>query len=165
MQKRKFLLTILIILIILLYTLSCYCYATNESDARLAILTSEERVVGCYRKALEVEKRDVNISSLLTDMNNAGFFLSKAHSYYKIGNYSEAIYYAELVKEKLALFDAKVNDLESYHHFLKKQAFNNAAIYVVIRVFLVIFVNFLFWRYIKDRYIQIVLKMKPKINE
>jgi competence protein ComGC len=77
--------------------------ALNETgaDAKTAIAEAQEVIINCYAAALDAENSGANITQLLSAPNEAGMFLSKANLAYSEGNFSSAVYFANLARTQL----------------------------------------------------------------
>ncbi|NWG11514.1 hypothetical protein HXY33_07220 [Candidatus Bathyarchaeota archaeon] len=76
----------------------------TEEDAKTAIEDAQENLIDCYTAAVDAEKSGANITELLSVLNEAGMFLSKASFAYSEGNFSSAVYFANLTRTNLEGF-------------------------------------------------------------
>jgi hypothetical protein len=72
-----------------------------EADAKAAIADAQEVVINCYEAALDAEESRATITQLISVINEAGTYLSKAYLAYSEGNFSSAVYFANLTRISL----------------------------------------------------------------
>lgn len=72
-----------------------------ESDAVFAIGGAEEKIVLCYDAVAEADAAGANVTALLSTLNRAGEFLSRAELSYRIGDFDSAVIYADQSQDEL----------------------------------------------------------------
>lgn len=136
----------------------------REDVVASALTDTEEVLASAYQAVLEAEEAGANVSSLLVQLNEAGGLLAQGHMAYRLGDFDEAVNFAELssgvgihVKdEALKLKDLALGESLQHLYF--------TAVGSVIFCVLIVFGSFLVWRVFKRRHYQRVLRMKPEVS-
>jgi len=139
--------------------------AITPSEAYEALTNAEENLASSYVYVAEAEHAGANISELLTRLVYAGELLAEAKNSYSIGDYERAY--------SLAInCSSTVNDVASEASDLKlkaEEAYDERLMFtagISSAGLSVLFVLSLFaWRFLRKRYVERVLKMKPTLED
>jgi hypothetical protein len=121
-------------------------FGLAESDAASAISTAEEKVLLCYDAVAEADAAGANVTALLSTLNTAGEFFSRAELSYRMGDFDSAVSYADQSQDELDGFVVEAEALtdiavqESYLGFLVVVGSAGGAVGVVCGGFAVWFV-------------------------
>ena len=157
---------VILILIFILYSVLPFsARGVNCREFSATISEAEQAVAAGFEAALDAEQAGANVSSLLVRLNEGGEFLTAARMAFEDGNYSEADRLSGLSSEVAA-------QVESEALILKVEAANVAAnkdrLYLAssaVAIIVVVFATLLGYRFVKKRYFERLLKMKPEVNE
>lgn len=141
------------------------CFAADKAAADEALIDAENDLVSAYVAVAEAEQVGVNASELLAELKFAGNLLANAYNTYRVGDYDKAYSYAMNCSDR-------VNGIASEAAGLKLEAekayserlFATAA--VSSAGLSLLFVLSLFsWRFLKRRYFERILGMKPEVGK
>jgi hypothetical protein len=76
-------------------------FGLAESDAASAISAAEEKILLGYDAAAEADAAGANVTTLLSTLNTAGEFLSRAEVSYRVGDFDSAVSYADQSQDEL----------------------------------------------------------------
>ena len=138
--------------------------AASSSEAQDAISRAESKVISAYKSVLEAENVGANVSSLLFRLNNSSMLLSKAQMQYRIGNFSEAVGFADQCYDSLNGIETEVNGLRDNAIMDRKQRMLISAVGSTLAISAVIFASVFGWRFFKDKFHKRVLEMKPEVQ-
>jgi len=138
--------------------------AASSEEAQVAIGTAESRMSTAYESVLEAERAGANVSSLLLRLNNGSALLSKAQMQYRIGNFSEAVDFANQCFDSLNGIENEANELRDSAVIERKQRMLISAVGSTFAIGAVFYAGFFGWRFFKDKYCKRVLKMKPEVQ-
>jgi uncharacterized membrane protein len=139
-------------------------FAVSSDDAQAAINSAESKVISVYKSVLEAEKAGANVSSLLVKLNNGSALLSKAQMQYRIGNFSEAVNFANQCYDSLSGIETEADDLRDSAVMLRKQGMLISAVGSTLAISAVLYVSIFGWRFFKEKYSKRVLGMKPEVQ-
>lgn len=139
-------------------------FAVSSDDAQVAISRAESKMSLVYKSVLETENAGANVSSLLVKLNNGSALLSKAQVQYRIGNFSEAISFANQCYDSLNGIETEANDLRDTAAVLRKQGMLISAVGSVFAISAVLYGSIFGWRFFKKKYSKRVLEMKPEVQ-
>ena len=117
-----------------------------------------------YKSVLEAEKTGANVSSLLYKLNNGSTMLSEAYMQYRIGNFSEAVNFANQSFNYLDGIESEANSLRDNTVMERNQRILTSAVVSALAVGAVLFAGIFGWRFFKDKYYKRSLKMKPEVQ-
>jgi hypothetical protein len=139
-------------------------FAVSSDEAQAAISRAESRMSLVYRSVLEAEKAGANVSSLLVKLNNGSALLSKAQMQYRIGNFSEAVSFADQCYDSLNGIETEADGLRDNAIMDRKQRMLISAVGSTLAISAVIFVSVFGWRFFKDKFHKRILEMKPEVQ-
>jgi hypothetical protein len=113
---------------------------------------------------LEAEGAGANVSSLLVELNNGSALLSKAQMQYRIGNFSEAVSFADQCYDSLNGIETEANGLRDNASMDRKQRMLISAVGSTLAISAVIFASVFGWCFFKSKYCKQVLEMKPEVQ-
>ena len=157
---------VILILIFILYSVLPFsARGVNCREFSATISEAEQAVAAGFEATLDAEQAGANVSSLLVRLNEGAEVLAAARMAFEDGNYSEA--------DRLSGLSSEVGaQVESDALILKAEATNVAAgryrLYLAgsaVAIIVVVFATLLGYRFIKKRYLERLLKMKPEVNE
>jgi hypothetical protein len=153
-----------------LFFLLSFCILTSsafgvESDqAWTAIDRADSAIASAYQAVLEVEEAGANASGLLKDLDFGAEALAKANILYRIEDFDEAVYFAELCYDSVVEVTAEANRLRDLAVTERKQRLLLTSLTSTFGVGFVILGGILGWRLFKRWYYRRVLKMRPDLN-
>jgi len=101
---------VLLLVFAVLFVSPALCY--NEHEAKAAVEATESKVSSCYGTVFEAEKAGANVSNLLSVLNEAGWFLSKAKLAYSQGDFDSAVAFADNCSSRLDGIVAQAESLK-----------------------------------------------------
>jgi hypothetical protein len=141
-----------------------YVSAASSSEAQDAINRAESKIGLAYKSVLEAEGAGANVSSLLVNLNNSSTLLSKAQMQNRIGNFSEAVSFANQCYDSLNGIETEADDLRDSAVMLRKQRMLISAVGSISAIGAVLFGSIFGWRFFKSKYCKQVLEMKPEVQ-
>ena len=138
--------------------------AASSSEAQDAINRAESKIGLAYKSVLEAEGAGANVSSLLVKLNTGSALLSKAQMQYRVGNFSEAVSFANQCYDSLNGIETEADDLRDSAVMLRKQRMVISAVGSVFAVGAVCYASVFGWRFFKSKYCNRVLEMKPEVQ-
>ena len=138
--------------------------AASRDDSQTAIKIAESRLSLVYKTVLEAEKAGANVSSLLYKLNNGSAMLSEAYMQYQIGNFSEAVNFANQSSNYLNGIESEANNLRDNTVMERNQRILTSTVVSALAVGAVLFAGVFGWRFFKDKYYKRSLKMKPEVQ-
>lgn len=137
----------------------------DDAVAAAAISEAENSLVFGFEDVLEAEYVGADISGLLERLDEAGVLLADAKMHYRNGNYSGAVYFAELVSGSLVGLEDEAVGLANSVAVERGQMISWIVAGSVVGFCCVAFIGLWGWGYVRDLYIQKVLEMKPEVKE
>jgi len=134
-----------------------------EDVASSTIESAELAVDVAYDAVLEAEGAGANVSGLLNELNDGAEALSKAYISNRVGNFDDAVYFADLCSDLVAGMEAEANELREVAIIDRNQGLLLTSFGSVLAVVCVFCGGFFGWRFFKSRYHRRVLKMKPEV--
>ena len=125
--------------------------AATQTDAALALASSQSLLVNCYNAAKAAEARGANITVLQVALNAAGGSLSNAELAYSNGDYNSAINYAYQAQSALSNFVSEANALKASGGHQQSQGL---VIFVgsIVGAFVVVGAGYVVWLRLKKKY-------------
>jgi len=138
--------------------------ALGVEDVALSAIESAELAVDlAYDAVLEAEGAGANVSGLLNELNDGAEALSKAYVSNRIGDFDDAIYFADLCYDLVAGIEAEANELREVAVIDGNQRLLLTSFGSVLAVVCICCGGFFGWRFFKSRYHRRALKMKPEV--
>ena len=88
------------------------CFGLSGEDASLVISAAEGKVVVCYEAVSAAQEAGANVSGLLSVLDEAGWFLSRAKLAYSQGDFDSAVAYADNCTSRLNGFLEQAESLK-----------------------------------------------------
>ena len=129
-----------------------FSYASTESDASLALAQAQQRIEVCYSAAADAAKAGANVTSLLSDLDDAGQLLSNASLAFQNGDYDSAYSLAVQSNSTLVGFEANATSLKNTAVQQGNWVFWVDIVGSTVGTFVVIFGGVLLWFYLKKQY-------------
>lgn len=165
LRFRFVLVFVALVLVIISGCARLYVFGSNQDDAATVVAVAESELADCYGAVLEAERVGANVSDLLARLNVGAGFLAEAELCYRSGNFSGAVYFAELVIENLDGLIGEAGELYSSVAFERGQESSWVVGVSVVGVFVVVLLGFFGWGYVKGFYVRLVLRMKPEVSD
>jgi len=124
----------------------------SQAEAASALVTSDNAVFSAYQAVSKANEAGASVSSLLVRLNDAGWFLSRAQTAFKSGDFDSALESAAQCQEKLNGFAADADALKEnaiYEHYM--DFWVNVAGSIVGAVSIVC-VSLISWFFLKRKY-------------
>jgi hypothetical protein len=140
--------------------------ATNGADAAAsAINQGEDTVVVAYEAVLDAEHAGANVTGLLAQLNEAGALLAEAQVAFRLGDFDEAVRFADLAAEIGEEVTRKAQEvaLGAYGSTVTGSWLTITG--SLVGVVAVGFGSFWGWRVFKRRYYQRVLRMQLEVAQ
>jgi len=124
----------------------------SQDQAASALANAEQAVTSSYQAVLKAEDSGANVSSLLVRLNEAGWFLARAHLAYDSGDFDSTLGFATQSQDKLNDFVAEANALretaiqEYYMDFIVN------IVGSILGAIGVVCVGFVVWFFLKRKY-------------
>ena len=134
-----------------------------EEVALSAIESAELAVNVAYEAVLDAEGAGANVSGLLDELNDGAEALSKAYISNRVGNFDDAVYFANLCYDLVGGIEVEANELRDVAASERSQRLLLTSFGSVFAVFCVFCGGFFGWRFFKNRYHRGALKMKPEV--
>ncbi len=138
-------------------------FGVEGNEAWTAIDTADSAVASAYQAVLEAEEAGANVSGLLKELNFGAEALAKANTLYRIENFDEAVYFADLGYDSIVEVMAEADGLRNLAVAERKQRLLLTSLASAFEVGFVVLCGFFGWRQFKKRYFRGVLKMKPEV--
>jgi uncharacterized protein YfcZ (UPF0381/DUF406 family) len=125
---------------------------------------AEQTIAAGFEAALDAEQAGANVSSLLAKLNEGADYLSAARMAFEYGNYSEADQLSDLSREVGAQVESEALILRTE---ASNAAVNKYRLYLVssaVAIVIVLLATLLGYRFLKKRYFEHLLKMKPEVE-
>jgi len=137
----------------------------DEEIAHSAILEAQNGLVSVYDTLLMAEKAEGNVSVFLSMVNEVGDDLADAEMCYRDGNFSGAIYFAQLAYDKLTSLESEIAVSVNTLEVERGQQVSLIVASSVFGIFLVILIGFLGWDSVEESYCRKISKMRPEVNK
>ncbi len=118
-----------------------------------------------YEAVLDAEHVGTDVTGLLAQLNEAGALLAEAHVAFRLGDFDEAVRFADLAADigEDVTHEADALRLEFYGSTVTGSWL--AIIGSLVGIVAVMFGSFWGWRVFKRRYYQRVLRMQPEVAQ
>ena len=138
--------------------------ALDVEDVALSAIESAESAIGlAYEAVLEAEGAGANVSGLLDELNDGAEALSKAYMSNRVGDFDDAVYFADLCCVLVGGIEAEANVLRDVVAAERTHRLLLSTLGSVLAVVCIFYGGFLGWRFFKSRYHRRALKMKPEV--
>lgn len=138
-------------------------FSSEEAVAEESMSEAESVVVSAYRAVLEAEKVGANVTILLSQLNDAVSYLSKAYMSYRMGNLEDASHSANLCVDVGKEIEMEALGLRDEAEKESSRSLVNVLILSGIGVFSVLCVSAAGWGIFKKLYFKRILKLKPEV--
>lgn len=161
---KKALCTSCLVLFIALSLLVNSCFAIDKAEAESALAKAESDLSAGYAAVAEAERAGANVAELLARLRLGGKLLAEAMNAYKIGDYERAYSFAVNCSETVANIVYEAFDLKKLaeEDYSERLLFNAEISSVGLSILLVL--SLFGWRFLKEKYFKLVLKMKPELE-
>jgi hypothetical protein len=149
-MKFVFILVLLLLVVPLGYV--SVCRAASESDARAAVSGAQQRINTCYKAAADAVKAVADVSGLVSVLNDAGSFVSRAQLALGQGDFDSASTLAHLCEERLVGFEDGAVDLKSSAVQAGFLDFVFNVVGSAVGSVVVVLVGFVVWYFLRKRY-------------
>jgi len=113
LSNVRFITTIFLLLAVFAVLFAPPVLGYSENEAKTAVKAAESEVLTCYDAAFEAEKAGANVSMLLSVLDEAGWFLSKAKLAYSEEDFDSAVSFANECQSRLNDFVDQATSLRS----------------------------------------------------
>lgn len=138
--------------------------AETEETALSAIGSAESVMESAFEVVLEAEEAGADVSGLLEELNDGAEALSKAHMFYRVGRYDDAVYFADLCYGLVDGIETRVDELQSAAVTQRRYDLYLTSLSSVVAVGFVCGVGFFGWRFFRERCRRKILEMKPEVG-
>lgn len=137
----------------------------DEAAAEAAASRARRDLAAAYAAVLEAENAGANVSSYLPGLNVAGAYLVLAELCYRDGNFSGAVYFADLVSDGVAGMEGEVAELAHAAADARGQALYWTVAGSIVGVAVVVLAGFVSWGRVRAWYVRRLLKAKPEVAD
>jgi hypothetical protein len=138
--------------------------ALDVEEVALSTIEGAELAVDlAYEAVLEAEGAGANVSGLLVELNDCSEALSEAYMSNRIGNFDDAIYFADLCSDLVEGIEAEANELRDVAASERNQRLLLNTLGSVLAVGCILYGGFFGWRFFESLYHWWVLKLKPEV--
>ena len=137
---------------------------SGAGDLALSVIKRAESTVDvAYQAVLEAEKAGADVSSLLDKLNLGAEALSEAYMSDRVGDFDDAVYYADLCYDLVGGVETEANILRDAAAAEQTQRTFLASLSSVVAVGCIFFGGLFGWRFFKGWYYQRFSQMKPEV--
>jgi hypothetical protein len=161
-ERFVYALTLFFILSLVLPFSAC---GVSGQEVTATISDAEQTIGFGFKAVLDAEQAGANVSSLLVKLNEGAELLSRARMAFEDGNLDEAARLSGLSSEVGSQVESEAKALEVE---AGNAAVNRFWLYLgssALAMVVVVLVTFLGYRFLKRRYFEHLLEMKPKVEE
>ncbi|MCW4045322.1 MAG: hypothetical protein NWE94_07395 [Candidatus Bathyarchaeota archaeon] len=136
--------------------------ALSAEETSAAINQAENDLTSAYTAVVEAETAGADVSALLNPLQSAGAFLSQAYVAFKTADYERA---HVLAAECARTLGGVAEDAATLKANAEKARFNKLLLSAVVSsvgLILFLFIGLLGWKFLKKRYINQALNLKPE---
>jgi len=138
--------------------------ALDAEEVALSTIEGAELAVDlAYEAVLEAEGVGANVSGLLVELSDGVEALSRAYMSGRVGNFDDAIYFADLCYDLVEGIEAEANELRDAAVVDRNQRFLLTSFGSALAVAGIFCGGFFGWRFFKSKYHRNALKMKPEV--
>lgn len=158
---------IVVLFILFAFGSSFFAHGTfglDGEDVALSVIGRAELAMGlAYEAVLEAEGTGANVSGLLDKLNDGAEALSKAYMSHRVGNFDDAVYFANICCNLVGGIEAEANELRDVAAAERNQRLLLNTLGSVLALACIFYGAFYGWRFFKTWYCRRVLKMKPEV--
>lgn len=137
--------------------------AETEETALSAIGSAESVMESAFEMVLEAEGAGADVSGLLEELDDGAEALSKAHMFYRVGRYDDAVYFADLCYGLVDGIETRAGELQVAATVQRRYDLYLTSLSSIIAVGFVCGGGFFGWRHFRERYRRKILKMRPEV--
>lgn len=138
---------------------------SNREITISSISEAEQSMAEAYEAVLDAERVGANVSSLLVRLNDGAGLLSEAHMAFEVGDFEEAVRFAELSSEVAWEVGGEAEWLEVEANTVGVSRSRWFILASFLGVSFVIVANLLGYEYFKRRYYRQLSKMRPRVRQ
>ena len=164
-MNRKCMLTFLLLLSVINACSfgSCFVLAqTDQPDASLQ--TANIAVNQAFNSVLSAEKAGANVTSLLTQLNDANGLLAQAENAYRTGDYNGAVNDASAVLPIAQQVNTAAQTAKETAQASVRNSFWSTLAATIVAAVVFVLALFFVWRLIKRNYIRNLSEAKPEVT-
>ena len=140
--------------------------AKSDQEAASSVITAAENAItSAYDAFTEAERVGANVSGLFVRLNDAAELLSEAHMAFEVGDFEEAVRFAELSSEVGREAESEAEWLEVEANNAGVNRSRSSIVRSVLGVSVVIVASLLGYEYFKRRYYRRLLKMRSRVEQ
>jgi hypothetical protein len=148
----KIVLVVLLLLMLAPLSFTAVCQGAGESDARAAVTEAQQRISTCYDAAADAAKAGANVTGLLSILDSAGAFLSKAELALQKGDFDTASTSVLQCGESLTGFEAVASGLKGSASNARSMDFAVNIVGSSVGAILVVVLGFVVWHLLRKKY-------------
>jgi len=141
------------------------CFAADRATTDEALVDAESDLVSAYVTVGEAEQVGANVSELLVKLKSAGDLLADAYNVYRQGDYDKACSYAMNCSYGVNGIASEATGLKSDAEASYSERLFVTAAVSSVGLSLLFVLSLFGWRFLKKRYLQGILKMKPEVRK
>lgn len=160
-------LPVLVLAAILLICLSgCFsAYGSGQTEASGKMADADHAIMNAFGAVVEAEKAKANVTDLVLRLDSAGALLAKAETAFRVGDYGNATVWAQQSLEQVQGVESEAQSLKSDAEIAGQNQLIITGAFSSIGVVLLLAVGLFGWRYLKNRFVRNVMKMKPEVAQ
>ena len=161
-RLAKLVLPALAVLLFMALTLRCSVYAYTMDEASVKIAEADNSVRQAFAAVSDAANAGANVSILAFRLDEAGRLLAEASTAYRIGDYGNATLFAE---QSLGSLDGIVQEAGSFKATAESERLGQlgwTASFSSVSLSLLFVAGLFGWRFVRKRYFESALKMKPE---
>jgi len=138
---------------------------SSHREVAATVNDAEQAIAVGFEAALDAEQAGANVSSLLVKLYEGAELLSVARMAFEDGDYDEAARLSGLSSEVSAQVESEALILKVE---ARNAAFNKYQLYLAgsaVAIVIVVIATLLSYRFLKKRYLEHTLKMKPEVEK
>ena len=142
---------------------TCFVFAqTEQSESKMQ--AANNAVNQAFNAVSDAEKASANITSLITQLNDAACLLAQAENAYRIGDKNTAAAKADNVLTKAQEVTVSGQDAKQAAIAAGQNALWSTVAFTAIGAFAFVLILFFLWRQIRRSYINNLSTAKPEAN-
>ena len=139
------------------------CFAVDGSEVSKAIDQAERDLNTAFAEVAGAEVAGAGVSMLLSELNSAGIYLSRANAAFNAGDFENAVVLAGNCSDAVKGVANEASNLRSSAEEEHSNTMFWAVFVSVFGMVSVIVLGFLGWGFLKRRYSTEVLNKRPKV--
>lgn len=141
------------------------CSAADAFEARSVINEAELNLNSAIEMVVEAEEAGADIEGLLPQISTAISFLSEAYQAFRVQDYETTISLALECNNTIASFATEADYLMLKAERMKTDMLLFNSFWSIIGLLLLVVFSIIGWRILKERLLEKVLEMKPKVDD